>query len=306
MNQVVQLPDGLRDTLQFRFYIVLLRKIASSKFWLLLSGESVHACGVSEESTIAADSFRIVGGVDAPDGAWPWMVALYYGNHFACGGSLVQPDIVVTAAHCIANKYMSSAYSVLINSNKLGSGRRIKVKSLHPHPFFNKSIRPAYDIAVLQLLKPAVENSSKSLVCLPTSDVAPGQKCIVTGWGRTVEGGSPSKMLQQIKVPILTNAECNAPSRYSGFVSPTMFCAGFDEGGRDSCQGDSGGPLVCEQDGIWELRGTVSWGIGCARPMRPGVYSRKSKKKHTFPPVTEKLATMQYFSFLCPLYCFKH
>ncbi|KRX54022.1 Transmembrane protease serine 11E [Trichinella sp. T9] len=242
-------------------------------FCLIAFGESVHACGVSEESTIAADSFRIVGGVDAPDGAWPWMVALYY---------------------------------VLINSNKLGSGRRIKVKSVHPHPFFNKSIRPAYDIAVLQLLKPAVENSSKSLVCLPTSDVAPGQKCIVTGWGRTVEGGSPSKMLQQIKVPILTNAECNAPSRYSGFVSPTMFCAGFDEGGRDSCQGDSGGPLVCEQDGIWELRGTVSWGIGCARPMRPGVYSRKSKKKHTFPPVTEKLATMQYFSFLCPLYCFKH
>ncbi|KAL1243994.1 Transmembrane protease serine [Trichinella spiralis] len=219
-------------------------------FCLIAFGESVHACGVSEESTIAADSFRIVGGVDAPDGAWPWMVALYYGNHFACGGSLVQPDIVVTAAHCIANKYMSSAYSVLINSNKLGSGRRIK------------------------LLKPAVENSSKSLVCLPTSDVAPGQKCIVTGWGRTVEGGSPSKILQQIKVPILTNAECNAPSRYSGFVSPTMFCAGFDEGGRDSCQGDSGGPLVCEQDGIWELRGTVSWGIGCARPMRPGVYSR--------------------------------
>ncbi|KRZ07383.1 Transmembrane protease serine 2 [Trichinella pseudospiralis] len=236
--------------------------------------ESVYACGVSEESTVAANSFRIVGGVDAPVGAWPWMVAVYYGNHFACGGSLVQPDIVVTAAHCIVNKYMSSAYSVLINSNKLGSGRRIKVKSVHPHPFFNKSIRPAYDIAVLQLLKPAVENSSKSLVCLPTSDVAPGQKCIVTGWGRTFEGGSPSKILQQIKVPILSNAECNAPSRYSGFVSPTMFCAGFDEGGRDSCQGDSGGPLVCEQDGIWELRGTVSWGIGCARPMRPGVYSR--------------------------------
>ncbi len=93
------------------------------------------------------------------------------------------------------------------------------------------------------------------------------------------EGGSLSDVLQEVEVPLVSNTACNAADVLNGAVTANMLCAGLlDAGGLDSCQGDSGGPLVVPdgQDG-WRLAGIVSWGIGCAQPQQPGVYTRVSQ-----------------------------
>uniref|UniRef100_A0A914KHQ4 Peptidase S1 domain-containing protein n=1 Tax=Meloidogyne incognita TaxID=6306 RepID=A0A914KHQ4_MELIC len=100
--------------------------------------------------------------------------------------------------------------------------------------------------------------------------------CVVTGWGRLKEGGERPLTLREIHVPILSTTTCNNFRHYSGRMHTTsMICAGFNNGRIDSCQGDSGGPLQCQnKKGVWELQGVVSWGIGCAQPKFPGVYTK--------------------------------
>ncbi|KAI8482556.1 hypothetical protein Bbelb_397040 [Branchiostoma belcheri] len=112
-------------------------------------------------------------------------------------------------------------------------------------------------------------------VCLPdsTTVVQPGTVCTITGWGTTSEGGSLSDQLQEADVPIVSNADCS--SSYTGLLDlDSEICAGYMAGGVDSCQGDSGGPLVWLTEGQHLLIGLTSWGEGCARPNRPGVYTR--------------------------------
>ncbi|XP_056409472.1 serine protease hepsin-like [Hyla sarda] len=105
-----------------------------------------------------------------------------------------------------------------------------------------------------------------------------GKVCSVTGWGNTQYYGQQSDILQEASVPIISSTVCNTPEYYNNQITGKMFCAGYPEGGTDACQGDSGGPFVCE-DSIsrtsrWRLCGIVSWGIGCALPNKPGVYTK--------------------------------
>ena len=99
------------------------------------------------------------------------------------------------------------------------------------------------------------------------------------GWGLLSEGGSLSDVLQEVEAPVVSNIACNAAGVLNGAVTSNMLCAGvLDSGGLDACQGDSGGPLVVpDGQGGWRLAGIVSWGIGCALPQRPGVYTRVSQ-----------------------------
>lgn len=113
------------------------------------------------------------------------------------------------------------------------------------------------------------------LVCLPGSVPAPaeGKNCWITGWGRNKPiGGSSPVTLQQASVPIVGRNSCEWA--YLGRIHDSMICAGLDRGGIDSCQGDSGGPMVCEEGGRFYLQGVTSWGQGCARPNKYGVYAR--------------------------------
>lgn len=114
-----------------------------------------------------------------------------------------------------------------------------------------------------------------NLVCLPQSIPAPleGTKCWITGWGKTASvGGSSGKVLKQATVPIVGRNRCEWS--YLGQIHESMICAGLDRGGVDSCQGDSGGPMVCETGGKFYLQGVTSWGKGCGRPNKYGVYAR--------------------------------
>jgi secreted trypsin-like serine protease len=115
----------------------------------------------------------------------------------------------------------------------------------------------------------------KHIALSPPSGTLPvGPNVRVSGWGAISEGGPGSNQLLFVDVPVVSNTDCNKPESYDGLVSDQMFCAGARDGGLDSCQGDSGGPVVSNVSGTNELVGVVSWGFGCARELKYGVYTR--------------------------------
>ncbi|NEX16037.1 MAG: hypothetical protein C1943_05230 [Halochromatium sp.] len=228
----------------------------------------------------------IVGGIPAAEGAWPWQVAVFPGPYL-CGGSLLSPDWVVTAAHCVYDEFGSvfSPSEVEIRAGSLdfnAGGQTRGVSRVIPNP--NYSVWGFdHDIALLQLASPVTGASIGEVTPLISSQepiLAPdGTLATVTGWGTTSEGGQSSSTLMQVDVPLLGPDTCRQDSGYGSRITDNMVCAGFIEGGgRDSCQGDSGGPLVVpDQQGSYRLTGIVSWGEGCARPEYPGVYTRVSR-----------------------------
>ena len=220
----------------------------------------------------------IVGGEPVPDIAdTPWQVALVSGgaarNQF-CGGSLVAETWVLTAAHCVDN------FAVDMNPARLevvagtleyaSGGEQIGVTEIVVHPNWNDDTMD-HDAALLRLASPATLGQPIDLMA--GDDEAPvGVNVRVSGWGATSEGGPGSDELLFVEVPVVSTDECNAPESYDGAITEAMFCAGGREGGIDSCQGDSGGPV---DDGE-KLVGVVSWGHGCARRLKYGVYTRVS------------------------------
>ena len=102
---------------------------------------------------------------------------------------------------------------------------------------------------------------------------SPGTMETIAGWGVTEENGSGPDVLQEAQVPITTDAYC--ANAYGDFDPATMLCAGFEQGGVDTCQGDSGGPMFgTSAAGGLRVVGSTSFGEGCARPGKPGVYAR--------------------------------
>uniref|UniRef100_UPI003AADEEE1 LOW QUALITY PROTEIN: enteropeptidase-like n=1 Tax=Centroberyx gerrardi TaxID=166262 RepID=UPI003AADEEE1 len=225
---------------------------------------------------------RVVGGVDAGKGAWPWMVSLYWRGRHVCGASLIDSEWLVTAAHCVFGKNLHLQFWVamfgLHSHSDSGSPdvqtRRVDQIIINRH--YNRQTKQA-DIAMMHLQTPINFTAVVQPVCLPRDDqqFEAGRKCFIAGWGRDAEQGSPADVLQEAQVPLVSQAQCQVQlPEYN--VTSSMMCAGFAEGGVDSCQGDSGGPLLCEEDTHWILTGVTSFGIGCGRPERPGVYARVS------------------------------
>lgn len=211
---------------------------------------------------ISAQSFTpmIVGGGPAAKNEAPFMVSLQHNSYgHMCGGTLIKSNVVVTAAHCAP--YIQS---VLVGTNNLnGGGIKIKVKKVIVHQEYDPNLM-SNDIALV-ILERDVRNKTISLYDKEPSN----EQSIVYGWGALTENGSSPKLLQKVQVPIVDRIKCNAKESYDGEIDQTMICAGIPEGGKDSCQGDSGGPLVING----KLAGIVSWGYGCARPNKYGVYA---------------------------------
>lgn len=212
----------------------------------------------------------IVGGVEASVGEFPYMVSLQNSSHF-CGGSLIAPTWVLTAAHCVRG---SSPAKIVIGAHDLKDAPQAEVhtvKRVVSHPAYNPRTTN-YDFALIELNSP----SAMPIVALGTQDLNAMENLEVTltvaGWGALREGGwaLPSK-LQKVDVPYVSREICN--EAYSGRITDQMICAGLPAGGKDSCQGDSGGPIVAYENNQPVLVGVVSWGQGCARPKFFGVYS---------------------------------
>lgn len=220
---------------------------------------------------------RIVGGTVAAANDNPFQVALLnrsidnnQESQF-CGGTLIAPNFVVTAAHC-SDFVSSDEVQILTETRRLdGSGTRRNVSRVVIHPAWNSSSFDN-DVAVWQLSS-RVENAT--FASLASEDGSDGNNMLVTGWGLLSEGGDKPVNLMRVSVRLVERSNCNDDNSYSGAITDRMICAGRDVGGKDSCQGDSGGPLTRGPNNTI-LTGIVSWGTGCARPNLFGIYTRVS------------------------------
>lgn len=206
---------------------------------------------------------RIVGGQPAPSGAFPFAAAITTPARFQyCGGTVIADRAVLTAAHC----QVQAGDLVLVGSVNLNTARPVRVAESRINAKFN-SITMDYDVAVAVLEAPA---GVPALPLVSSIVIGFGSNAEVIGWGATSEGGAATNTLQHVGVPLWADDECR---RVYPTLTPRQVCAGKLEGGADSCQGDSGGSLLYGSAGAWGALGVVSYGIGCARPGVPGVYS---------------------------------
>jgi secreted trypsin-like serine protease len=233
------------------------------------------------ESASLRIDIRMVGGVPVEITEAPWQVALIWGHGADpvrvqfCGGSLISRNIVVTAAHCVDRNTPPERVDVVANTTfyKYGGERR-KVRSIHIHQGWNPATNEN-DIAVLRLATDLSQVTPIALA-LANATIPNSSNLTVTGWGALVEGGSGSELLMGADMPVVDNDTCNRKESYDGRIKAGMMCAGLREGGLDSCQGDSGGPAMVVVNGQRILAGVVSWGEGCARRLKYGVYTRIS------------------------------
>ncbi|XP_061428893.1 coagulation factor VII-like isoform X3 [Lethenteron reissneri] len=262
------------------------------------------------------DDLRIVNGWRCEPGECPWQVLLvsYETGKGLCGGALLNDEWVITAAHCIvgaktqgglANYVIIGEYDVdvLDGSEQYLPVRRVVLHKRHVAPSSSSSSssssplpplpgprRRDYDVALLQLATRARLGPSAVPLCLPSTSLSeqqllmPGIHGLVSGWGRLGEGAARASVLQAVSVPFVPHAEC--VRALGSAVTRNMFCAGRSAdddgaggGGRlgDACGGDSGGPHATLYGDTFFLTGIVSWGDGCARSGKYGVYTKVSR-----------------------------
>lgn len=138
------------------------------------------------------------------------------------------------------------------------------------------------DIAMLHLAEPVLYNKYTLPICLPTRNLAEqeltrsGKQMVVTGWGSTSDvNNNYSTFLSYIQIPMVPRNECAQVMRFA--ISDNMLCAGSLEDKKDACNGDSGGPMITKYKDTWFLVGLVSWGEGCGRKEKVGVYTKVSQ-----------------------------
>ncbi|KAM7059377.1 kallikrein-1 [Molossus nigricans] len=243
--------------------------------WFLVLSSALFLASTGAAPPIQS---RVVGGWECKD-PQPWQAALYHYSQFQCGGVLVHPQWVLTAAHCINDNYQLwlGRHNLFDHED---TAQYVQVSESFPHPQFNLSFLKnhttypgedySYDIMLLRLTKPAQITDAVKVLDLPTEEPQLGSTCYASGWG-SIEP-YPFKFpdnLQCVDLELLPNEKC--AKAHPEKVTDVMLCAGHLKGGKDTCSGDSGGPLIC--DGM--LQGITSWGhTPCARPDKPGVFTK--------------------------------
>ncbi|XP_041674241.1 uncharacterized protein LOC108114712 isoform X2 [Drosophila eugracilis] len=230
---------------------------------------------------------------DSEFGEYPWHVAILKKDPkesiYACGGTLIDAQHIISAAHCIKSQ---NGFDLRVRLGEWDVNHDVEffpyierdVVSVHIHPEYYAGTLDN-DLAVLKLDQPVdfTKNPHISPACLPDkySDFT-GARCWTTGWGKDAFGehGKYQNILKEVDVPILSHQQCESQLRntrlgYNYKLNPGFVCAGGEEG-KDACKGDGGGPLVCDRNGAMHVVGVVSWGIGCGQVNVPGVYVKVS------------------------------
>jgi len=221
---------------------------------------------------------------------WPHQVGISDVGGFVpwCGGTLIEEDLVLTAAHCFANTDRETGeflrWTTKVNVlagmwdvyEAYSEEQDSESEQVYIHPKYDP-LGHSSDIAVVKLKNKFKKNKCVQTAALPKGPVSHGASCWVTGWGKK-ENGRAAELLQELEVEVLSGFNCIRRGGYQHTeIDRTMFCASgkqYAAGTGDACQGDSGGPLVCEEGGSWVVHGVVSWGAGCGYYDSPGVYSR--------------------------------
>ncbi|KAK7930789.1 hypothetical protein WMY93_007184 [Mugilogobius chulae] len=256
-------------------------------------------CGQASEHR----QFKIVGGSFTPIESQPWVAAiLNRRGDLLCGGSLIAPCWVLTAAHCFEGNFTSSLkcdslnkaemldqntshFTVYLgkkatNETNTSKEQKFMVEKMIINRRYN-STNYNHDIALLKIKNKdgecAVKTAATRTVCLPPfrTQLPDSYQCSVAGYGRENEHAwTYSNVLKEGRVNLLSQSECRKKNFYGDSITGNMLCAANPNWSTDSCKGDSGGPLVCEVGGRMFLFGVVSWGDGCAQKNKPGVYTR--------------------------------
>ncbi|XP_031328954.1 trypsin beta-like [Photinus pyralis] len=231
---------------------------------LLLTVVTLAAGAKLQLRTLPRLDRRIVGGKPVKIEEYPYQVSLQSDGSHICGGSIIGPTKVLTAAHCTSGPYASSL-SIRHSSTYRGvKGVVIMISNIVRNPDYGP-ITASHDVSVLTLSEPIKDSDiAKPIVLVETNATEGDREAVCTGLGARLSGGF-TLHLQAVDVKEVDRKACNVS--YNGRITDTMIC--FASPGKDSCQGDSGGPLVV---GDKQVR-IVSWGRGCARPDYPGVYA---------------------------------
>ncbi|XP_054166620.1 coagulation factor X-like [Oppia nitens] len=240
-------------------------------------------CGISSVLNDMVSNLRIIGGRESTKGRWPWMVSILnrYYEPF-CGGTLIAPQFVITAAHCVRRRlYVRAGEHDLIFAD--GYEQQVRVSDIFVHPDYDAETVDN-DIAVLRLRTPLKMNRFVAPACLPTpeDEMSVNSLGTILGWGKRRNSALfGTDVLHQAQVPIADINDCKEVyDNY--FISPNMVCAGYKRGKVDSCAGDSGGPLLFSKQMTindktvdkWFVYGITSFGEGCGRKGRYGIYAK--------------------------------
>ncbi len=215
---------------------------------------------------------QVVGGSPVTKGEFPWMVRLSMG----CGGAMYTEQIVLTAAHCVDGTGADTSIGVTYGVVDLQDATAVKRKSTYVHsaPGF-VSVERGKDWALIKLDSPI---TGAALLPIATTTANDSGTFTVAGWGANREGGAQQRYMLKADVPFVDDTACSATGSYPGLVKTDSICAGYKQGGTDTCQGDSGGPMFRrDANNAWIQVGIVSWGEGCARPNKYGIYTEVSR-----------------------------